>query len=170
MFRDYKDYNFTYDGKVWSYKRNKWLKPSVTKDGYYTICLCKNGESKRYLLNRATYEAVTGKPIPEGMQVNHIDENKLNNHFDNLNLMTCKENINYGRHNERVGKTLTNRQDLSKRVQAFDKQGNLVHDFPSAHEAQRQMGFNNGNISSCCKNKYLREGNNVYKGLIWRYA
>lgn len=28
------------------------------------------------------------------LQVNHIDEDKLNNRLDNLNLMTAKENIN----------------------------------------------------------------------------
>ena len=93
MFRNYKDYDFTYDGKVWSFKRNKWLKPQVGKDGYYTIGLRKNGKQKWYRLNRATYEAVSGQPIPEGMQVNHIDEDKTNNHFDNLNLMTPKENL-----------------------------------------------------------------------------
>ena len=28
--------------------------------------------------------------------INHKDENKLNNNLDNLEWMTCKENINYG--------------------------------------------------------------------------
>ena len=46
------------------------------------------------------YEAFNG-PIPEGMQVNHIDENTLNNNLENLNLMTPSENINWGTRNER---------------------------------------------------------------------
>lgn len=160
MFRDYKDYDFTYDGRVWSFKRNKWMKPRVDKDGYYQIGLYNNeGEQKWFYLHRAEYEAVSGKPIPEGMQVNHIDENKTNNHFDNLNLMTPKENNNWGTHNERVSKA------RRKRVQAFNKQGNLMYDFPSAQEAQRQMGFDNGHISECCKGK-----RKTHKGLIWKYA
>ena len=40
--------------------------------------------------------------------------------------------------------------------------------FPSIAEAHRQ-GFNQGHVASCCRNCYLREGNNVYKGYEWRY-
>lgn len=175
MFRDYKDYDFTYDGRVWSFKTNKWMKPYVGKDGYQRIALCKNGGQKTYLLHRAEYEAVSGNPIPEGYDVNHIDENKTNNHFDNLNLLTRKENINHGTHNERVAKSntnnpkliaaLTNHPKKSKRVQAFDKEGNLIYDFPSTMEAERQFGFNNGSISQCCNGK-----RKTAHGYIWKYA
>ena len=165
MFRDFKDYDFTYDGRVWSYKTNKWMKPKVDKDGYHTIGLYKNGEQKWYYLHRAEYEAVTGKPIPEGYEVNHIDENKLNNHFDNLNLMTHRDNCNFGTRNERAAKANTNHPNKSKRVQAFDKQGNLVFDFPSTMEAERQFGFSNQHISSCCNGKQKS-----HKGFIWRYV
>lgn len=165
MFRDYKDYDFTYDGRVWSFKTNKWMKPKVDKDGYHHIGLCVNGEVNWYLNHRATYEAVSGKPIPEGMEVNHIDEDKSNNHFDNLNLMTPKENANWGTRNERASKARINHKDMSKRVQAFNKQGNLVYDFPSAHEAKRQLGFANSNISACCLGKYK----SAY-GYIWKYV
>ena len=56
----------------------------------------------------------------------------------------------------------------SKAVQALDKDGNVIYEFSSMAEAQRQ-GFHSGNISQCCRNCYKRQGNNVYKGLIWRF-
>jgi leucyl aminopeptidase len=57
----------------------------------------------------------------------------------------------------------------SKAVQALDpKTLEVVMEFPSAHEAQRH-GFHQGNISACCRNCFNRPGNNVYKGLIWRF-
>ena len=58
----------------------------------------------------------------------------------------------------------------SKAVQALDpKTLEVVMEFPSAAEAQRQYGFHQGNISACCRNCFNRSGNNVYKGFIWRY-
>lgn len=73
--------------------------------------------------------------------------------------MTPKENCNWGSRNERFTKA------LSKRVQAFDKEGNLVYDFPSTMEAQRQMGFSNSAICACCNGKRK----SAY-GLIWKYV
>lgn len=104
MFRDFTKYEVYDDGRVWSYKSNKFLKPHLDKDGYYQIRLTDNeGKMKTYYLHRVVYEAVTSEPIQEGMQINHIDENKANNHISNLNLMSPKENCNWGTRNERIG-------------------------------------------------------------------
>ena len=47
------------------------------------------------LVHRLVWESFNGK-IPDGLQVNHIDEIKDDNRLVNLNLMTAKENINWG--------------------------------------------------------------------------
>ena len=47
--------------------------------------------------------------------------------------------------------------------------GELVNVYGSAHEAERECGFHQSNIISCCKNKYSREGNNIYKSYKWQY-
>lgn len=166
-FRNYSNYDIYQDGKIWSYKYKKFLKPKTSKDGYQQVCLVNNeGKKKMYYVHRVVYEAVTGEPILEGMQVNHIDEDKTNNHINNLNLMTPKENINWGSGIERCSKARINGK-RSKSVGAF-KDGKLVMTFPSTNEAERN-GYNQGNVASCCRNCYLREGNNVYKGYTWRY-
>ena len=50
---------------------------------------------KAFLVHRLVYATFVGE-IPDGLQVNHIDECKENNVLSNLNLMTAKENTNWG--------------------------------------------------------------------------
>ena len=153
-------------GKIYDKKLKRFVNGREHKDGYIKVTLTNDeGVQKTMLFHRAILMSYMGEGIPVGLEVNHIDEVKTNNCIMNLNLMTSKENKNHGTRNERVSKALTNRQDLSKRVQALDKQGNLIYDLPSVMEAQRQFGFNIGNVSSCCNGKLKS-----YKGLIWRYA
>lgn len=162
MFKNYQNYEVYEDGHIWSYKTKKFLKPT-TKNGYQRVSLVDNeGKRKWYQLHRVVYESVTGEPIPEGMQVNHLNEDKTDNRFfENLNLMTPKQNCNFGTRNYRIAKA------RSKQVGAF-KNDELVMVFQSTREAERQ-GFNSSNVSACCRNCYLREGNNVYKGYEWKY-
>ena len=147
-------------GKIWDKKKKRFVEGSENGDGYIQVCLQNDeGEWKLMYFHRVILEAYRGEGIPIGYEVNHIDECKTNNCIRNLNLMTCKENINWGTHNERSAKA------RSKRVQAFDKEGKLIYDFPSTMEAQRQMGFNNQHISKCCNGK-----RKSHKGYIWKYA
>ena len=166
-FRQYDNYDVYEDGRIWSYSHKKWLKPMTRKDGYQQVGLYDNeGERKWYKLHRVVWESVTGEPIPEGLDVNHINEIKTDNRFCNLNLMTRKENINWGSGIERRAKAILNGKN-SKSVGAF-KNGELVMTFPSIREADRN-GFNKGCVSACCRNFFNREGNNVYKGYSWKY-
>lgn len=162
-------------GKIYDKKKKRFVKGRFDKDGYILVWLQDdNGNWKTMRFHRVILEAYRGEGIPDGLEVNHINECKTENQIKNLNLMTPKENCNWGTRNERSAKANSiiqrNHPMKSKRVQVFNKDGNLLYDFPSAMEAERQMGFHQSNITSCCKNKYIREGNNVYKGLIWKYA
>ena len=114
--------------------------------------------------------------IPDGLEVNHIDENKHNNRLDNLNLLTRKENCNWGTRNARMAAALKTNEKakiarakvaaaLSKAVQALDPATmEVVMEFPSTREAQRQ-GFDHGAVGKCCNGKWK-----LYKGFIWRFA
>ena len=167
MFKDFTKYEVFEDGRIWSYSRKKFLKPQTLRNGYQLVNLYDNeGKMKKYLVHRIIYEAVTGNPIPEGMQINHRSEVKTENFFENLELMTPKENTNYGSGIERRAKAQTNGK-CSKAVGAY-RNGELVMTFPSTNEAHRN-GFKKSAVSKCCHNCFHREGNNVYKGYEWRY-
>ena len=155
-FRDYSNYEIYEDGRIWSYKRNKWLKPLTLPSGYQMVLLSDNGKPKMYYIHRIVYETFSGSPIPEGMQVNHIDENKTNNHINNLNLMTPKENTNWGSGIERCAKA------RRKQVGAF-KNGELIMTFQSITEAERN-GFTSSCIYSCCNGK-----SKTHRGFEWKY-
>lgn len=66
-------------------------KPQLNRYGYPVVCL--NGKPKAVLksIHRMVVEAFIG-PIPDGMQVNHKDGNKENNHLDNLEICTGSQN------------------------------------------------------------------------------
>ena len=156
-FRDYSNYEVYEDGKIFSYITKKFLKPQLDKDGYQRVFLYDNdGKRKKYGVHRIVYEAVTGEPIPEGMQCNHIDERKDNNARSNINLMYPKENTNWGTGISRRAKK------RSKQVGAY-KDGKLVMTFQSTMEAGRN-GFCQGHIAACCRGE-----RKTHKGYTWKY-
>ena len=58
----------------------------------------------------------------------------------------------------------------SKSVIQIDQTTNeVVKVWGSTREAERIGGFCHNAISECCKNKFNRLGNNIYKGLKWMY-
>lgn len=136
-------------------------KSHITWDGYLQIRLTV-GKKRTVKIHKLVWEAFNG-PIPEGYEINHIDENKLNNSLDNLSLVTRGQNINWGTRNERVSKTLTNGK-TSKPVLQYSKNGLLLNEFPSLGEVQREFGFSIGNISMCC-NGSLKQA----YGFVWKY-
>lgn len=98
-------YGITMSGRVWSYRRKKFLKPAANKDGYLMVNLCKDGKRKTFRVNRLVAE--TYIPNPDNQpQVGHIDENPANNCWDNLYWTNAKNNNNYGTRNEKISKTL----------------------------------------------------------------
>lgn len=161
-FRDYKNYEIYPDGRIWSNLRNKWMKPQTTQDGYLQVGLVDNdGKIKKYLVHRVVWEAVTGSPIPSNMEINHRSEYKTENMITNLELVSHKQNMNFGTCGKRIAEA------NSKKVGAY-KNGELVMVFQSAKEAKNK-GFEPSAVSSCCRNCYSRDGNNFYKGFQWAY-
>lgn len=60
---------------------------SLNGDGY----LCFNYKRKSHKVHRVIWEMHNG-PIPKGMQVDHIDHNRVNNLLSNFRLVDSKTN------------------------------------------------------------------------------
>ena len=73
-------------------------KPNIMK-GYHCVALIKEGKAKVFRIHRLVIEHF-GKARPsEEHQVNHIDGDKSNNHIENLEWVTPKENTRHAMEN-----------------------------------------------------------------------
>lgn len=93
------DYNGLYqvstDGKIKN-NRGVVLKPYLS-NGYEKVSLTINGKTKKWFVHRLV--AINFIPIPDRdvhLVVNHIDGNRVNNHFNNLEWITLSENNTHG--------------------------------------------------------------------------
>ena len=143
-------------------RKTKILKPGKDRGGYFHVYLFKNKKYKHHLVHRLVYEAFNGE-IPEGLQVNHINEDKTDNRLCNLNLMTRKENMNWGTHNQRVAEANTNGKLSVPLYQIIPETGQIVREWPSTAECGRN-GFDPGSVSKCCNGKQKQ-----HKGFIFRF-
>jgi hypothetical protein len=151
-------------GRVKSNPRNgtinntRILKLKTESNGYLRVCLSKNNKKQSYGVHRLVYETFVG-PIPEGMQVNHINEDKTDNRVSNLNLMTPLENTNWG-----TG--IRRRADKIKRkIEQYTKEGELVGIFDSLTLAEKVFDFDKRNIHKCLKGDIP-----TAYGYVWKYA
>ena len=114
VWRDIPNYEGLYQisnyGRVQSFERNGTkggiLKSAKTKLGYMRVNLCKNNLHKSFSVHRLV--ALVFIPNPDNLPcVNHKDENKENNHVENLEFCSYIYNVNYGSRNERASKILS---------------------------------------------------------------
>lgn len=156
------DYQISNYGRVKSLKnksKHKILKEGYTTKGYPQIVLCKNGNIKTYLIHRLVAE--TFIPNPNKLkEINHKDENKNNNHVNNLEWCTRIYNMKYGKVKEKISKS------NSIKVAKINKENKIVEIYNSIKEAAQKNGAKECNIVGCCKH---RKHYNTCKGYKWEY-
>lgn len=144
-------YAITSCGKVWSYRKQKFLKPGDNGHGYQFVILCKDGVSKRYKIHRLVAEAYI--PNPEGKtDVDHINQNKAHNYVQNLRWATRSENI---RHSFKLKKI--------EAAPVLCVELNKV--FPTMRSAAKFAGIHRQGITNCVRGKQKTAG-----GYHWEYA
>lgn len=138
-FEKFTGYGITSCGRVWSFKRDKFLKPYRDKDGYLRVCLT-DGKKSRKTVGIHQLVALAYIPNPDSLEtVDHLDSNKEHNYINNLQWMSRKEN---------------SRKAQNKPVKCVET-GQI---FESGIIAAKEMGLNQCNVSAVCCGKYNQTG------------
>jgi len=135
----------------------KILSPDINHHGYCRVTLFNKNKRRRIAVHRLVAEAFVENPngYPE---INHKDENPLNNTCSNLEWCTKGYNINYGTRNERAS------SHLRKPVLQFGKDGSFIARYISCAEAGKQNNVQWRDISAVCLGKRKHAG-----GYRWKY-
>jgi len=158
------DYEVSTFGRVKSYKRKEpiILKLSLNK-GYYHVNLLLNGVRKTINIHRLVGKTFISNP-ENLLEINHIDENKLNNHADNLEWCSRSYNINYGSRTKKAAKKLSNTLTEKGTFDRIKKQSIPIkcletgQVFYSMGEAARQLNIYKTKISQCIRNGKSHSG------------
>jgi len=115
---------------------------------YKFVTLTKDGEEKKFSVHRLVASAFIENPnnLPE---INHKDENTLNNRADNLEWCSRQYNIDYSK---------------SKRVEQYEH-GEKIAEYRSIAEASRQTGIKRTSI-----NNALTGWSETAGGYCWKYT
>lgn len=142
---------------LYNYRKYNILTQNI-KRGYYQIGLRKNGVRKWHQVQRLV--ALAFIPNPNNLpQVNHKNENKLDNNVNNLEWCSVSYNNTYGTRIKRV------KEKVSKPVYQYDLEGNFIKKHDSLVDATKEMGLkSNSTISLCCSGKY-----ETAAGYKWKY-
>lgn len=127
------------------------LVQTLNNKGYATVRLYKRIKTVHRLVATAFLKNPDNKP-----QINHINHIKYNNHFQNLEWVTQKENMKK-RHLFRG----------TIKVDCYDTNGKHIKRFNSVSEAQEETGVANSNIYAMINGKkHFKSG----KGFVFKKA
>lgn len=179
-------YSVSSDGQVFSHISGRCLKPLVTRTGYLRVHLVKDHKIKCMAIHRLVAQAFIPNPDNKPT-VNHINEDKTDNRFENLEWATFLEQNIHGTRIERAmahtdWKRRSAKMDYAaiaakhnysdmnrgqmKPVQQFDLDGVFIAQFPGLAAAARKLGISAGGLCKCLKSDEGRS----YGGYRWKYA
>lgn len=92
--KNYDNYEVSDSGLIRNSKTGRILKTNPNSNGYLTASLYKNHKPASKKIHRLVADTFYDGDN-EGLDVNHIDGNKLNNTLSNLEFCTRKENVQH---------------------------------------------------------------------------
>lgn len=151
------------DGYIVSIKLGKEevLKGSLDSKGYLYLDIRHSGaEIKCPKIHRLV--ALAFVPNPKNKpQVNHIDGNKTNNHYSNLQWVTNEENRTHA-----IKTGLKN--EIHYGIAQYDLNGNLLNVFKTATEALASLGIANPRNRAGEVGRVIRGKRKTAFGFIWK--
>ena len=155
-------YQASTEGRVRNKRTGRILRPGTCgrRGNYQQVGLMKNGKRKWHRVHGLVWLTFNG-PVPEGMEINHINQNVKDNRLENLNLLTHTENIRWGDGIERRARA------HFKKVRQYSVSGRFIREWESVKSIEEQTGWRRGFIANCCRR--LSHFKTAYN-YIWRYA
>ena len=165
VWKDIPNSNYQISNKGRMCNCSRISKPVINSSGYLRICFRKHGGR---LQTESIHRLVALNFVPNPLklpQINHKDENKLNNFYDNLEWCTQKYNTNYG--------TSTKRRVEKLNMSVLNVTTGEI--FASAKEASGKLNINRNVIGAVCRGDMYRRSTGSYGkyktagGYEWQY-
>jgi hypothetical protein len=145
-------------GRVYSLHSKRILHRKINNYGYVRFKLYKDGKIKYISGHRLVAFAFVVNPKPGIYNtVNHLDENKQNNKWTNLEWTNDKGNLNWKDCQKRRSK------QREKKIFQYDLNKNLIAEYNSFPELRKQNGYTPSVICNHIKNGI------PYDGYIWKH-
>ena len=155
------NYSVTEDGKVYSYKTNKELKPMLGTDKYHSVCLSNKGKVKRVSIHRIVANVFLNN-LDNKPQVNHINGIKTDNRLENLEWSTRSENMKhaYVHSLKKVSRKNIKELTLINSKIVLDTQTGIF--YQSASEASRLLNLNRRTLCAYLSGKLKNKTSFIY--------
>lgn len=173
-------YEIYEDGSMFSLRKQRMMKPLIKGlKGYVAYFLTGHNKKHRkwfYEHRLSAHHFI--EPCPKGLEVNHKDENKQNNHYTNLEYVTHSQNILKSFQNGRTscwkGKTITppglaTRLKMAnakhKPVNLLDNETGFERTFDSIAELVKHLGWYRKKF-----NRTINFKNGIYENYVVSFA
>lgn len=148
VIKGYERYAVSTEGAIKRIANGKVLKPQMTSKGYQVVRLYNDDGNKLLKVHRLVANAFIENPNNLPM-VNHLDENKTNNHVCNLEWCDNQYNSTYGNAKKKI----------SHKVRCVEN--NIIYE--SIREAIRCTNIHG--VGKCLKNKQKMSGGYHWEGV-----
>lgn len=133
------------------------LNPTIANNGYAQVTLYNNAKRQKFLVHRLVANAFI--PNPDNLpQINHKDENRLNNCANNLEWCTAEYNNAYGT------ARIRGIDSRSKPIEQLTYDGKLIAVYRSARLASDILGIKKTTLTMAI-NKHHQ-----CNGYYWQYS
>ncbi len=145
------------------FHRSKVLKGHINKKGYIAVTI----RSDRVECRRIQQLVMMAfRKMPKDCdQINHKDENKLNNCLYNLEYCNQHYNNMYGTRRQRIREKVINDVRRSRKVNQYTLSGEFIACYPSLRQVERDFGYQHNHISGACRGVLK-----TAYGYLWSWA